>query len=200
LFSTSIVQSPQLSVDFIAMIAGFRLSLRRLPDGRLSLAIPPWFRLLLLAIGVILLFALLATSPDGVAGIFDRANVIPLVLCAVSLLGAAYREQWLFDKTTDRVTHYAGIYSLGIRRTLSLSELENVEVGQFIRGRPHAPANTRPSLLSRPFLTLSLYGKDGKEHRLEFYSFSQRARVREYALAISSYCGIGVIDHTTGTE
>ena len=182
------------------MISGFRLSLRRLPDGRLSLAIPPWFRLLLLAIGVILLFALLVTSPDGFEGIFDRANIVPLVLCAVSFLGAAYREQWLFDRNTDRVTHAAGIFSLAKRRTLILSQLENVEVGRFIRGRPHAPLDTKPSLLSRPVLTLSLYGKDGEEHRLEFYSYSQRARVREYALAISSYCGIGMIDQTTGTE
>ena len=73
-------------------------------------------------------------------------------------------------------------------------------VGRFIRGRPHAPLDTKPSLLNRPVLTLSLYGKDGEEHRLEFYSFSQRARVREYALAISSYCGLGMIDQTTGTE
>jgi hypothetical protein len=98
------------------------------------------------------------------------------------------------------VTHAAGILSLCTRRTLSLSEMENVEIGRFIRGRPHAPADTKPSLLSRPVLTLSLYGKDGEEHRLEFYSYSQRARVREYALAISSYCGIGMIDQTTGTE
>ena len=107
------------------------MSLRRLPDGRLSLAIPPWFRLLLLGIGVILLFALLATSPDGIGGIFERANIVPLVLCAVSFLGAAYREQWLFDRNTDRVTHAAGIFSLATRRTLSLSEMENVEVGRM---------------------------------------------------------------------
>jgi hypothetical protein len=149
---------------------------------------------------VILLFAILATSPDGIGEIFARANTIPLVLCAISLLGAAYREQWLFDKNTDRVTHYAGILSIGVRRELKLSELESVEVGQFIRGRPHAPANTKPSLLSRPFLTLSLFGKDGKEHRLEFYSFSQKLRVREYALAISSYCGIGMTDYTSANE
>ena len=182
------------------MIAGFRLSLRRLADGRLSLAIPPWFRLLLVGIGVILLFALLATSPDGIGGIFDRANIVPLVLCAVSLLGAAYREQWLFDRSRDLLTHTAGIFSLGTRSTMSLSQLQEVEVGQFIRGRLHAPADTKPGLLSRPVLTLSLYGKDGEEHRLEFYSFSQRAKVLEYALAISSYCGIGMIDQTTGSE
>lgn len=182
------------------MIAGFRLSLHRLPDGRLSLAVPVWFRLLLMGIGVILLFALLITSPDGFGGIFDRANILPLVLCALSFLGAGYREQWLFDRSTDRVTHSAGIFSLGTRRTLSLSRLQNVEVGRFIRGRPHAPADTESGFLSRPVLTLSLHGNDGEEHRLEFYSFSQRTRVREYALAISSYCGIGMIDQTTGTE
>jgi hypothetical protein len=49
-------------------------------------------------------------------------------------------------------------------------------------------------------ITLSLYGKDDREYRLEFYSFSQTSRVREYARAISSYCQIGMIDHTTGTE
>jgi hypothetical protein len=182
------------------MIAGFRLSLRRLADGRLCLAIPLWFKVLLLGIGLILLFALAATSQNGVGGILDRANTIPLLLCCLSFLGAAYREQWLFDKNGDRVTYDAGILALGVRRALILSELESVEIGQFIRGRPHAPIDTRPSLFSRPVVTLSLQGKDGQEHRLEFYSFSQKSKVQEYALAISSYCGIGLVDWTVGRE
>lgn len=187
-------------IDCKQMIAGFRLSLRRLADRRLCLSIPLWFRLLLLLIGLMLLFALAVTSPDGVGGILDRANTIPLLLCCLSFLGTAYREQWLFDKNKDRVIYDAGILALGVRRALILSELESVEVGQFIRGRPHAPIDTRPSLFSRPVVTLSLYGKDGEKHRLEFYSFSQKSKVQEYALAISSYCGIGMVDRAIGQE
>jgi hypothetical protein len=182
------------------MIIGFHLSLRRLQDSRLCLAIPLWFKLLLLSIGLILLFALAATSQNGVGGILNRANTIPLLLSGVSFLGAAYREQWLFDRSADRVLYDAGILTLGVRRALILSELESIEVGQFIRGRPHAPIDTKPSLFSRPVVTLSLHGKDGQEHRLEYYSFSQKSKVQEYALAISSYCGIGMVDRTTGLE
>lgn len=172
------------------MLSGFRLTLRRLRDGRLALTVPPWFRLLLLGFGLLILYALAATEPSGFRGLFVSANIAPLLFCALSLLGAAYSERWSFDRGAGSCVHEVGLLGLGRRRAWALAEIEAVEVGQFIRGRPHAPANLRPGLFVRPVVTLSLRCASGEQLRLDSYAASQRARVQQYALAIASHCGI----------
>jgi hypothetical protein len=182
------------------MIVGFRLSLRRLSDNRLALTIPLAFRLLLLAFGLVLIFALLTTSPVGVRGIFVTANTIPLAVCALCLFGASYRESWTFDRQKNTLTSLAGILFIQRRRNWALAELARLELGQFIRGRPYAPTGTKPGLLARPILTLTLHTTEGNSHRLEMYSFTQRNQVGLYARKIADYCGIPYLDLTEGVK
>jgi len=182
------------------MIVGFRLTLRRLSDNRLALTIPLTFRLLLLAFGLVLIFALLATSPGGVRGIFVPANMIPLAICALCLFGASYRESWTFDRQKNTLTSLAGILFIQRRRNWALAELARVELSQFIRGRPYAPMGTKPGLLARPILTLTLHTTEGSSHRLEMYSFTQKNRARLQARQIAAYCGILYLDLSEGAE
>ena len=180
------------------MAVGFRLSLRRVSGGRLSLTIPWWFRFLLLAAGLLLLYALLSTSASGIRGVFIPANTLPLLLCAISLFGACYQECWTFDRPKGRLVYQTGLLMVRRRRTWPLPE--RVEVGQFIRGRPPGAADTGPSLLARPVLSLSVHMRDGEVHRLELYAFSQKLRVRQYAREIASYCGIKLVDRTADPD
>ena len=182
------------------MIGGFRLALSRLSGGRLSLAVPLAFRLLLLAFGLMLAFALLAITPGGLRGVLIPTNGIPLAICLLSLIGASYRESWIFDREQDDLTSLTGILMIRRRRRWTLSQLARVEVGQFIRGRPYARSDLKPGLFVRPMLTLSLHTKEGSVLRLELYGFSQRFRVRQYAQRIAAYCGISFLDLSVDSE
>ncbi len=182
------------------MIGGFRLALSRMSRGRLALTVPLAFRLLLLVFGLMLAFALLAVSPGGLRGVLISANGIPLALCLISLIGASYRESWIFDRERDDLTSLTGILVIRRRRSWTLSQLARVEVGQFIRGRPYARSDLRPGLFVRPMLTLSLHTKEGGVLRLELYGFSQRSRVRQYAQRIAAYCGISFVDLSVDGE
>jgi hypothetical protein len=182
------------------MTIGFRLTLNRLSGDRLALTIPLAFRLLLLALGLVLAFALLAIPPGGMRGVFIPANFMPLAICLLSLIGASYRESWTFDREKNTLIALTAVLMIQRRRNWALSELARVEVGQFIRGRPYARTDMKPSMFARPILTLTLHTKEGSIHRLELYSFSQKYRVRQYAQKIASYCGISFLDLTVGSE
>jgi hypothetical protein len=182
------------------MFFGFRLSLRRLGDGRLVFSVPPVLRYTLLAIGVIVLAALLLTSPSGLRGVFVWANTIPLALVVLALLGAAYEERWTFDRNADRLLYQYGLIFARGRREHRISELERVETSQFIRGTMGSRQAPRRSLAFRPVLTLSLQTKDGRLLRLETYAASQRPKMETAARAIAEYCGLPIESNLSGSE
>jgi hypothetical protein len=169
---------------------GFRLQLKRHPDGRLIFAIPIGYKLLLLLIGLLILISLFVTRAESGGRIFIRENTIPLIICLISLLGAAYHERWIFDKAESQIVHQNGLIVLHSNRIYRIADLERVEVSQFIGGKAGATVHIKRSIALRPIITLSLRTKDGRSLRLENFRFSHRARVEATAREIAGYCRI----------
>jgi hypothetical protein len=163
------------------VLIGFRLAWRHSPDGRLILAVPLAYRLLLAAIGVFVLCSLLATSPGG--GLFTAGNLAPLLFSLLGLLGAAYEERWVFDRARDLLLRQNGLWPLRFSRRLELARLREVAFEQVARGRQRGARQ-------RPLTVLLLLDRDGLIYRLEQFSVSQLPRARRLAQAIASYCGI----------
>jgi hypothetical protein len=175
---------------------GFRLHLRKLSDGRLTFTIPIGYKLLLLVIGLLILLSLIVTRTEGGGSIFIRENTIPLIICVISLLGAAYHECWIFDRGGGQIVHQNGLIALHSNRVYRIEEMSCVEVSQFVRGRAGSSMQAKRSLAFRPIITLSLQTRDGGSLRLENYRFSHLKRVEAEARAISEYCGISYRNHT----
>jgi hypothetical protein len=167
---------------------GFRLQLKRCPDGRLMFTIPVGYKLLLLVIGLLILISLIVTREEGGGSIFIRENTIPLIICVFSLLGAAYHECWIFDRAGGRVTHQNGLIALHSNRGYGIEDLDRVEVSRFVKGKAGSAQQVGRSLAFRPIITLSLETRDGRNLRLENYRFSQRTKVETTARAIAEYC------------
>jgi hypothetical protein len=194
------------------MSLGFRLTLRELPDGRLSLCLPLFQRILLAAIGLLILLAMILTAPEGDKRLFVPANTVPLIITILSLLGALYQERWVFDRSQDRVVHQFGVLFAGASRRHRISEMKAVELEQFSKGlsggsQPRESVDINSPLRRRSpgglffragqLLTLCLQGKDGSIHRLETYTASQRPRTVATARRIAEYCGLPLIGPTT---
>jgi len=114
---------------------GFRLQLKHRPDGRLVFTIPVGYKLLLLVIGLLILISLLVTREEGGGSIFIRENTIPLIICLISLLGAAYHECWIFDKAEGRVIHENGLIALHGSKVYGFEDLDRIEVSRFVKGK-----------------------------------------------------------------
>ena len=175
---------------------GFRLQLKKLSDGRLILTIPVGYKILLLGIGLLILISLIVTRAEGGGGIFIRKNTIPLIICLVSLLGAAYHERWIFDRPDGRVIHQNGLIVFHSNKVYGIEDLDRVEVSQFIRGGPGSAKLSKRNVFIRPLLSLSLCRKNGDVYRLEIYSRFQGSRAENTARAIAEYCGISYTNQT----
>lgn len=172
------------------MFSGFRLRLKKTPGGRLIFTIPLGYKLLLLIIGLLILIALIVTASEQEGSILVRQNTIPLIICFLSFLGAAYHERWIFDREQNQIIHQNGIFVLHSNKVYRISELEKIEVsspgyGSSTEGRPISTAR-----LLRRRITLSLRMTSGKRYRLEIYRNIQRQHVENEAFTLSEYCGV----------
>jgi hypothetical protein len=179
---------------------GFRLHLKQLPDGRLIFTIPLGYKLLLFFIGLLIFASLIITRQEDSGSIFIRENTIPLIVCLLCFLGAAYHESWIFDRARDQVVHQHGISALHSNKVYRVTDLERIEISQFVRGKAGGSQGAKRSIAFRPIVTLSLQTKDGNNFRLENYRASQRSRVETTASKIAEYCGISCVNDIQGSD
>jgi hypothetical protein len=177
-------------------MTGFRLQLKTLPDGRLTFTIPIGYKILLLGIGLLILISLIVTRAEGGGDIFIRENTIPLIICLISLLGAAYHECWIFDREAGQVIHQNGLIGLHGNKVYRIAEFKQVEVSRRLSRAPAENGKTELGLLRHSGLNLVLLGRDGKNYRLETYRAAQSKKVGTIARQIADYCDLRFIDHT----
>jgi hypothetical protein len=201
------------------MTLGFRLTLKRLRDGRLIFSVPVFYRALLAAIGLLILLSMILTAPEGDTRLFAPANTVPLIICFLSFLGAAYHERWLFNAPQDSVTHQYGLLFAHSNRRYRISQMSRIQLEQFTKGHLPGPlpgdlSGRSPAAAGIPprrgfffrvsqVLTLTLHDKDGTVHRLETYTASQRPKMLDAARAIADYCRLPLLsaegDRTEGS-
>jgi len=175
---------------------GFRLHLKQLPDGRLIFTIPIGYKLLLFFIGLLILVSLIITRQEDSGSIFIRENTIPLIICFLSLLGAAYHERWIFDKEQDQVIHQNGISALHSNKVYRITDLDRIEISRFTKRIPSASRVSEKSFAGRVVLALVLHAKDGRIHRLETYRISHSSQIGTTARQIAEYCEIPFSDQS----
>jgi hypothetical protein len=179
---------------------GFRLQLKRPADGRLVFTIPIGYKILLLFIGLLILISLIVTRSESGESIFIRENTIPLIICVVSLLGAAYHECWIFDNNVKHIIHQNGLIALHSNRVYRFEDLDCVEIAQFIKGKSGAAALPKRSIAFRPIITLTLQMKDGGRIRLENYRLAHLRKVEATARSIAEYCGAIYRNQVSGPD
>ncbi len=171
---------------------GFRLHLKKLPDGRLIFTIPFAYKFLLLLIGLLILLSLIFARQEEGTSIFIRQNTIPLVICFLSFLGAAYHECWIFDKEQDQVIYQHGISSLHSNKVYGFSDFERIEIRRLGTGGDEQNRTDRGRISLRQMWTLLLLEKNGRVHKMETYKRSQLQQAEKITRTISAYCRISM--------
>jgi len=171
---------------------GFRLQLKPRPDGRLMFTIPVGYKLLLLFIGLLILISLIVTREEGGGSIFIRENTIPLIICLISILGAAYHERWIFDKEQGQIIHQNGLIALHSNKVYRFSDFERIEVSRFGMVGKNETKNLTGKMLFRQVWALSILEKTGKIHTIETFRRSQLSRAERAANTISDYCDLAL--------
>jgi hypothetical protein len=175
------------------MLFSSHLVLKRLSEDRLELRLASRMKYVLLIIAGFLLYAIISTTPAGMSGLISRANLVPLLLTAAALLGAAYHECWVFDRKGGRLLYQFGLVFAHSNRIIALETLEQVKLECFVKGRLSAKQENERSLWQRRVFTLSLTDREGKLYRLESYQNTNPDEIRQTAQAIADYCGLPLV-------
>ena len=183
---------------------GIRLALTTRGEDQLVLRVPTRFRIVMIIITVVILGGTIAVTPGGPKNVFEEANLLPLLLLSLSLLSALYRDRWLFDKERDLLERQFGLLFLYKRNRMRVSDLQRVEVTEYVRGSwpGSAPVAGGENLKGRgqekrSFVMLTLVTKDGREFKLENYSGPKAGIVINMGRQLSDYLQIAFISKTS---
>ncbi len=152
--------------------------------GILILHVPLWFRLALLFIGCVVLFALLIPVREGSpAGI----GVPGLVLMVVIFFGTLYEERWIFDPLRRTISFRFGLLFLAKTMEIPFDQIDEISVERATKGTmQQAQSGDKENLpqrgigrLFRPkqYSNLILYLQDSERLVIESVNFRKEEQL-----------------------
>jgi hypothetical protein len=184
------------------------LVLRAIGDRKLVYEIPLWYRIMMIAILGILLFAL--SQSEGTPGLLGWIFLILTVLAAV------YEERWTFDAETRQIRHRFGLLFAARSLRLSMDSVSAFRLQPYVRGtlpgsedekseNARALAESRGTqspgdlglkrrpIFKRPFLTLACESADGA-YLLNTVPARRGAVLRLVGSRIADLCGCTLVE------
>ena len=198
------------------LLAASRLTLRTRqrpgpegPSTELVLGLSIGYRAMMAAMGAMLIAGMVIVAADGGRPVTLPGDAIPLGLIAICLLGALYRDCWIFKPAADTCERQIGLAVLCKRTSTRLSSLKRVEVGEYLRGSPVDSASLdrtehaqgRQSLgriKPRSFVTLSLIDADEQTIRIDHSGGSTADRMVAIGRELAGFIGVELADRTGG--
>lgn len=197
------------------LLSASRLALRtrrrRGPDGAESaemvIGMSIAHRAMMAVMGAILISGMAVAAGDG-RPVTLPGDAVPLGIVAFCLLGAAYRDCWIFRPVAGDCERHVGLAFLFKRTTVPLSSISGVEVSEYLRGGPvdSAPLDrTRYAagrlplgrLKPRSFVTLSLIAGE-RTIRIDHAGGATADRMVTVGAELAAFIGVRLIDRTAG--
>lgn len=168
------------------------------PD-RLVYGFPVWYRLVM---GAILAIVAAALILGGTAPGFPAWIVL-----AILVLGALYEDRWTFDKSSDQVSHRAGLIVAAKTRRIDFADIQQFCIVPFVKGtipgtEDEKAANeaaltgqrTDDAAIKRerhkqPFLSLEVECHDGTRYLIDHMPARKAEQLRGMAARIAEHCG-----------
>jgi len=140
------------------------------------------YRIIMSLIVALIALAVFLNKPVTVSGI------IILTVCFLAML---YEEKWLFDNTTGTIVYYFGLIILKKKRVFAFSEIDNLSINHFARGKLNQETLPPPEKMpfgSQTRLILNL--KTMNPVLINTTNFNRRKKLIDDAEAISRYTNI----------
>ncbi|HEY9054489.1 MAG TPA: hypothetical protein VIO60_06695 [Rectinemataceae bacterium] len=190
------------------------LSLRRRADGTTVYGIPLWYRIMTAAI--------LAFAAGGLAISGEAPGIIGYVVLALLVIGLLYQEIWILDPANRRLTRKEGIFPLSKTIAIGFEEISSLRLSALATGTVPGSAeeklesekafsilkggadeaaafraNEKYSLFKprkKHAINLVIGTKGGEDYLVDSVPASSAKRLLELGKAISSACGVEMIE------
>ncbi|MBF0279980.1 MAG: hypothetical protein HQM13_19440 [SAR324 cluster bacterium] len=148
------------------------------------------------------LFGVFLSSVMGITYDPTDSNIGPLVLIFACFLLGLYKEAWIFNAVTREIEQQHGLQFLFKRRTLSMDQLESVQLSRFIKGQAGLEAQQsvfqRKRLFQPEYHRLMLVTKEGEKIVVEILKIAQGEALLQKANAIAGLCQVPLIQGEEG--
>ncbi len=122
--------------------------------------------ILKLPISFYIIFSIIATILF-VGIIFYGASIFSIVIFFISVISLTYRESWIFDKSSKKVTAKNGVGFFYKTMNFSFDDIELLELVSFIKGRSSSVENNEKiSILRKKYYSIKLHINNGKDFTL----------------------------------
>ncbi len=108
-----------------------RMHLKYRKDGSILYGIGWTNRWMYALFSLVLAYGLISVILDQT---FSTSALFPLFLLILGLLGMGYRERWVFDSHTGKITYTYGFYIFVRNQVFDSKAVRRVEILHFIRG------------------------------------------------------------------
>lgn len=188
----------------------FRLNLilKKKTNNILVLSPPVWFRIFFMIFAGIIFLGIITISKDSEHGSF----VLPVCVAIFCIFASLYKESWIFDKTKKCIISQTGLLFINKRRIIDFSDVFQISVYSFLRGREIPKENMKKS--ENPFSkenTAEVQGQNKIMHKkyhqelrinlksgdfIVIESLDKRNTVdlKQKAQQISSFTGISIVE------
>lgn len=133
----------------------------------------PWFRVLFLFLAAVILIGIVTISGDKETGNF----IIPLIIAAVCMAAAMYRESWTFDRDLKLITYCNGLIFFNRTKRYSFEDILNFEFSFFLRGAESDGSADHEINLGNPFSKENTEEVAGRSTRIIHKRYHQELRL-----------------------
>lgn len=124
-----------------------------------------------------------------------HVGVLLPIFFILSLMGATFREKWVFDSEKREVSSVFSLFFISRSRRFSFDKVEYFEVNSFIKG---APVKGGEKVVKRmPFKTefsfFSVYLSSGDKYTIETVRNRAFQPLKEKAQSIEDFTGLKLI-------
>lgn len=121
-----------------------RMRLKHRGDGSLIYGVGWGNRWMYALFSFVLAYGLISALLDHT---FSTSALFPLFLLILGLLGMGYRERWVFDPHTKKITYTYGFYIFIRNQVFEAESVQRIEILHFVRGSD--PRNVRATARGR---------------------------------------------------
>ncbi len=174
-------------------IFDIKLTLTKKNNHIIILDFPCWYRILLLSIALFTFIMLIITRKNNNLNIFNRYNLIPLIVSFLSIIFSLYNECWIFDKRKKNINHRFGLLFFYKTKLIMMDDLLEIELSVIDKRRLiNQSQKNNHKILSNKIIRLELITKDEKKFIIEYYNISKIDKIRKMSQQIASLCGVNL--------
>lgn len=87
---------------------------------------------------------------------FYSVDIVPMILSIISLIILTVREEWIFNRESNKIVYIRGAFFIYKRSTFNFSDIEDIETSSIVKGKRESSDKDKLPFYFRRYYSLKL--------------------------------------------